>query len=65
MPPTPGPLGEGAETAAYSSGCGKVMGEKAAIVCYWRVGAGSLSPRALCSAQAPTHLREPCPREGG
>lgn len=53
MPPTPGLLGEGEETAAYSSGCGKVTGEKAAIVCGRRVGAGSRSPRTLCSAQAP------------
>lgn len=53
MPPIPGPLGEGEETAAYSSGCRKVTGEKAAIVCHWRVGAGSLSRRTLCSARAP------------
>lgn len=58
MPPIPGPLGEGEETAAYSSGCGKVTGEKAAIVCRWRVGAGSLSPRTLCSAQAPAQSQE-------
>lgn len=58
MSPIPGPLGEGEETAAYSSGCGKVTGEKAAIVCHWRVGAGSLSPRTLCSAQAPAPSQE-------
>lgn len=32
IPPIPGPLGEGEETAAYNSGCRKVTGEKAAIV---------------------------------
>lgn len=61
MPPIQGPLGEGEETAVYSSGSGKVMGEKAAIVCLQRVGAGSLSPRTLCSSQAPRpSLRKPC-----
>lgn len=38
MPPILGPLGKGEETAVYSSGCGKVMGEKAAIVCLKRAG---------------------------
>lgn len=42
----PGPLGRGEETATCSSGCGKVTGEKAAIV-RAGVGAGSLSPRTL------------------
>lgn len=60
MPPIPDPLGEGEETAVYSSDFEKVMGEKAAIVCHWRVGAGSLSLRTLCSAQAPA-----CPGGGG
>lgn len=60
MPPIPDPLGEGEETAVYSSDFEKVTGEKAAIVCHWRVGAGSPSPRTLCSAQAPA-----CPRGGG
>lgn len=61
MPPIPGPLGEGEETAAHSLSCGKVTGEKAAIVCLQRVGAGSFSPRTLCSARAPhPSLRNPC-----
>lgn len=66
MPPILGPLGKGEETAVYSSGCRKVMGEKAAIVCLKRAGAGSLFPRTLCSAQAPRpNLRKPCFLEGG
>lgn len=65
MPPILGPLGDGEETAAYDSGCRKVTGEKAGIVCRLRVGAGRLSPRTLCSAQRPPPcLRKPCPGVG-
>lgn len=40
----PRPLGRGEETAAYSSGCGKVTGEKAAIVCLQEWGQGTSLP---------------------
>lgn len=57
MPPIPGPS-EGEEAAEYNSGCQKVMGEKAAIVCSLTGGrAGSLSSRTLVCPG-------PCPSSG-
>lgn len=64
MPPNPGPSGEGEETAAYNSGCGKVTGEKAAIVCSPRGGRELLS-QILSSAQAPAPAQEVLSWGGG
>ena len=55
----PRPLAGGGGDSCIQLRLQKGHGEKAAIVCGRRVGAGSHSPRTLRSAQPPARLRSP------
>lgn len=57
----PRPLRGGGGDSCKQLRLQKGHGEKAAIVCGRRVGAGRRSPRTLCSAQPPACLRKPHP----
>lgn len=52
MPPTPGPFGEGEETAANSSGCRKVTGRKQPLCVAGEWGQGDALP-GLCALPSP------------
>lgn len=57
MPPTPGPLREGEETAAYSSGCRKVMGRKQPLCVAGEWGQGATLP-GLSALPSPLPVSE-------
>lgn len=62
MLPIPGPLGEGAETAAYSSGCGKATGRKRPLCATGEWGQGAFSQdTVLCPDAPPTPPGSPVP----
>lgn len=67
MPPTPGPFGDGEETAANSSGCRKVTGRKQPLCVAGEWGQGDALP-GLCALPSPAPPTPAClrkPHPGG